>query len=110
MKNNEEQPVWLAEPVFECEADEESPEGEYPITVKDAVAQSYNMTFVAGTLTVTAPMPSSLHQPSTFNPPLDLWSLARQEPSTTYNLQGQRVGKNYKGITLSDGKKKVIRK
>ena len=111
LKNNEEQPVWLAEPVFECEADEESPEGEYPITVKDAVAQSYNMTFVAGTLTVTAPMPSSLHLlPSTFHHPLDLWSLARQEPSTTYNLQGQRVGKNYKGITVSDGKKKVIRK
>ena len=46
-------PVWLTEPTFVCEADEQSPEGEYPITVSQAVAESYEMTFVPGVLSVT---------------------------------------------------------
>ena len=50
--NDETVPVWLEEPVFTCEATIDSPEGEYPITVT-AMAESYKLTFVAGTLTVT---------------------------------------------------------
>ena len=51
--NDEMVPVWLEEPVFTVEADETSAPGEYPITVT-AVAESYELTFNAGVLTVTA--------------------------------------------------------
>ena len=50
--NDETTPVWTQEPVFTVEADETSKPGEYPITVT-AVAESYELTFVAGVLTVT---------------------------------------------------------
>ena len=50
--NEETVPVWLKEPVFTVEADETSEPGEYPITVT-AVAESYELTFVAGVLVVT---------------------------------------------------------
>ncbi|MBQ9356058.1 MAG: C10 family peptidase [Prevotella sp.] len=57
--NDELLPVWTEAPVFYCEADEYSPAGDYPITVT-ATAESYNMTFVAGTLTVTPPTTTSV--------------------------------------------------
>ena len=41
------------EPVITTEATEDSPVGEYAITVASGSAQSYNMTFVPGVLTVT---------------------------------------------------------
>ena len=46
-------PAWLDAPVFVTIADENSPAGEYPIMVESATAESYNFTFVPGTLTVT---------------------------------------------------------
>ena len=46
-------PAWLEAPVFVTSADETSPAGEYPIMVESATAESYNMTFVPGVLTVT---------------------------------------------------------
>lgn len=49
---NETVPVWTEEPQFSCEANESSEPGQYPITCT-AKAESYNISFVAGTLTVT---------------------------------------------------------
>ena len=46
-------PAWLDAPVFVTTADENSPAGEYPIMVESATAESYNFTYVPGTLTVT---------------------------------------------------------
>ncbi len=49
----DEVPAWLVEPVITTEATEDSPVGKYAITVASGSAQSYNMTFVPGVLTVT---------------------------------------------------------
>lgn len=94
--NNETVPVWTVEPVFTCEADENSPVGEYPITVT-AQAESYKLTFVAGTLTVT----KSTTGINTLN--VERGTLN----GGYYNLAGQRVGQPGKGIYISNGKKFV---
>ena len=75
-------PVWLEEPVFETTADENSPVGEYPITVKSAVAESYNLTFIAGTLTIT-----EATGPRVVTPPSDL-------QTEEWLLTGQRYDPN----------------
>ena len=75
-------PVWLEEPVFETTADENSPVGEYPITVKSAVAESYNLTFIAGTLTIT-----EATGPRVVTPPVDL-------QTEEWLLTGQRYDPN----------------
>ena len=51
----EQSPVWAEQPVITTTANENSPVGEYPIVVESGMAESYNMTFVEGTLTVTTP-------------------------------------------------------
>jgi hypothetical protein len=70
-------PAWLEEPVFETTADENSPVGEYPITVKSA-----NLTFIAGTLTIT-----EATGPRVVTPPADLqteeWLLTGQRYDPT---------------------------
>jgi hypothetical protein len=48
-------PDWISTPVFTTTADELSQPGDYPITVESASAQSYNVTFIQGTLTITDP-------------------------------------------------------
>ena len=94
-------PVWLEEPIFETTADENSPVGEYPIIVKSATAESYNFSFIAGTLTVT-----EATGPRVVTPPADLqteeWLLTglRYDPteytidatqSLNIGIQGQDV-------------------
>ena len=44
----------LKQPVVECDATINSPVGDYEIRVSGAEAQNYEMTYVAGTLTVKA--------------------------------------------------------
>ena len=94
--NNETVPVWVEEPVFTCEADETSPAGEYPITVT-AKAESYNLTFVAGTLTVTSPTGITTVK----NDPKD--------NTVVYDLSGRRVTNTtqHKGVYIRNGKKYV---
>lgn len=93
-------PVWLEEPVITTTADEDSPEGDYPIIVESAVAESYNFTFVAGTLTVT---------PSTATGITDV-TTSTDESRKMYTLDGRQVvGKPQKGIYVVDGKKKVVK-
>ena len=92
--NNETVPVWTVEPVFTCEATEDSPVGEYPITVT-AEAESYKLTFVAGVLTVTE---------STTN---GISTVSREKITNNryYNLAGQRVEQPSKGLYIRNGKK-----
>ena len=52
LKNGETEPVWTVAPVFICEADETSPAGTYTITVEGGEAESYNISFTSGKLTV----------------------------------------------------------
>lgn len=95
----DEVPVWLEAPVITTIADEDSPEGEYPIIVESAVAESYNFTFVAGTLTVT---------PSTVTGITEL-TTSSLDSHKIYTLDGRQVkGKPQKGIYVVDGKKMVV--
>ena len=94
-------PVWLETPVFVTTADETSPAGDYPIMVESAAAESYNMTFVPGVLTVTV---------STAINGIDA---AQRQQSVYYTLGGSRVeGATRAGIYLmrqSNGKVKKVR-
>ena len=94
-------PVWLEIPVFVTTADETSPAGDYPIMVESATAESYNMTFVPGVLTVTV---------STAINGIDA---AQRQQSVYYTLGGSRVeGATRAGIYLmrqSNGKVKKVR-
>ena len=92
--NNETIPVWKVEPVFTCEATEDSPVGEYPITVT-AEAESYKLTFVAGVLTVT--------ESTTGVRQIENGELRME--NSFYNLAGQRVEQPSKGLYIRNGKK-----
>ena len=96
--NDEVVPVWLEEPVFTCEADENSPEGEYPITVT-ATAESYKLTFVAGTLTVT----------SSTTGIVSVNADAKAKSDVIFDLSGRRVSESAmnKGLYIRNGKKLV---
>ena len=96
--NDDVVPVWLVEPVFTTEADENSPVGEYPITVT-ATAESYKLTFVAGVLTVI-PSTSGITSVNTSNVEKD---------ATIYDLSGRRVSESTmnKGLYIRNGKKLV---
>ena len=52
-KNGETNEVLTVQPTFVCDADENSKPGTYPIYVKDAGSPNYEITYLAGTLTVT---------------------------------------------------------
>lgn len=52
LKHNETVPAWEQEPTFETTATTQSNVGNYPVSLKNAVAVNYNITPVEGTLTV----------------------------------------------------------
>ena len=52
LKNNESVPVWVKEPVISTSANSSSKVGIYPITIIDAEAKNYELSFRAGNLTV----------------------------------------------------------
>ena len=53
-KNNETSAVLTKQPTVSCSATKDSPAGDYPVTVSGAEAQNYEISYVAGTLTITA--------------------------------------------------------
>lgn len=52
LKNNEIVPEWVSAPELETHANKQSPVGEYPITIKNAIATNYNVTTSDGVLTI----------------------------------------------------------
>ena len=98
--NGETVPTWIEEPVFTVEADETSEPGEYPITVT-AVAENYELTFVAGILTVTGD-PTGVRQVSTDGTAAD---------GKTYMLDGRVANGTApsKGIYIKNGKKVILK-
>lgn len=91
-------PAWLEEPQFVTDADEDSPAGEYTITVS-AEPESYVMTFKEGKLTVKAkPIPDAI---------VEVQRAASSVPA--YNLQGQRVDASRHGLYIQNGKKVVVK-
>ncbi|MCH5310648.1 MAG: C10 family peptidase [Prevotella sp.] len=98
--NDETVPVWIEEPVFTVDADETSEPGEYPITVT-AVAESYELTFEAGVLTITEAT-TGVHLTT-----VDDLS-AKNE---VFTLDGRRVNGTTlsKGVYIKNGKKYVVK-
>ena len=97
--NDDEAPVWLTEPVFSTTADIDSPAGTYPIVVESADAESYELTFVAGTLTITEATTAITNV-----------SANAAEGHSYHDLSGRRVAQpQHKGIYISNGKKYVVR-
>ena len=52
-KGDEDNSVLLKMPIATCTATQDSPVGEYPVTVSGAEAQNYDISYLAGTLVVT---------------------------------------------------------
>ncbi len=54
-KNNETKDVLTKQPMVSCQANEDSPPGEYTVTVSGAEATNYQIQYIEGKLTVTEP-------------------------------------------------------
>ena len=61
-KNNETDAVLTTKPTVTCAATNDSPAGNYDITVSGAVAGNYEISYVAGTLTIETP-PTPMPEP-----------------------------------------------
>ena len=102
-RNRETSEVFIQQPVATCEADENSPAGEYEIIVSGGEAQNYTFTYVSGTLTITDAT--------------GIESIADNQQSTAngqyYDLQGRRVANSQKptakGLYIRGNKKVVVR-
>ena len=67
-KNNETDAVLTTKPTVTCAATKDSPAGTYDITVSGAVAGNYEISYVAGTLTIeVAPTPMPEPKGTTFD-------------------------------------------
>ena len=88
----------IAQPVAECDADENSPAGEYEIRVGGGEALNYSFVYVNGTLTVEG-IADAVEQVETDGDGHD---------AVIYDLQGRRLGQEpLKGVYIKDGKKLV---
>ena len=92
----ETEPTWLTEPVLTCEADENSPAGEYPITVVGGKAENYDIDYVPGVLTVKR-SPTAIQSVTA----------DKRMPSAVYDLQGRKVTNAQHGVYIRNGKKIV---
>lgn len=82
-------------PVARTTATPSSPAGTYPITVSGGEAQNYALTYGQGTLTIEEKEVDGVSSVK-----------ADEQPnSATYNLAGQKVNAQYKGIVIRNGKK-----
>lgn len=90
------EPVWTVQPDITTTATVRSKPGEYMIYVRSGEAESYNMVFLPGKLTVKA-RPSAISDVTT--------AADRQAPA--YNLQGQRMQSARRGISIVGGRKVV---
>lgn len=97
-RNKETASVLTKQPVITCDATAESPVGDYDIIVSGAEAQNYEITYVNGVLTVTAP--TGISEISTPN----------SQSSTLYDIQGRKVKMPQRGIYIKNKRKVVVRK
>lgn len=98
-RNRENASVLLKQPVISCSATQDSPAGEYPITVSGAEAQNYVFTYVDGTLTIVAPVGVTA-------PTSDGGDDGSQP---VFDLQGRRVVQPRSGIYIRGHRKVVVR-
>lgn len=91
------EPVWLTPPTIYTNANEQSLPGTYVIYANSGEAESYEVTFLSGKLTVTAaPEPDAISNITTDTV---------DQPA--FNLQGQRVNQTVRGLYIIGGKKVV---
>lgn len=82
-KNNETDAVLTTKPTVTCAATKDSPAGTYDITVSGAVAGNYEISYVAGTLTIeAAPTPMPEPKGTTFD--VDTDDSATKEVKATF--------------------------
>ena len=89
--------AFTTKPQATTTATKSSPAGTYPITVSGGEAQNYALTYEQGTLTIEEKEVDGVSSVK-----------ADEQPNTsTYNLAGQKVNAQYKGIVIRKGKKVV---
>ena len=87
--------AFTTKPVAKTTATPSSAAGTYPITVSGGEAQNYSLTYGQGTLTIEEKEVDGVSSVK-----------ADEQPNTaTYNLAGQKVNAQYKGIVIRNGKK-----
>ena len=87
--------AFTTKPVAKTTATPSSAAGTYPITVSGGEAQNYALTYGQGTLTIEEKEVDGVSSVK-----------ADEQPnSATYNLAGQKVNAQYKGIVIRNGKK-----
>ena len=89
--------AFTTKPVAKTTATQSSAAGTYPITVSGGEAKNYALTYGQGTLTIEEKEVDGISSVK-----------ADEHPnSATYNLAGQKVNAQYKGIVIRNGKKVV---
>ena len=83
-------------PEAKTKATSKSPAGTYPIRVSGGEAQNYALTYGEGTLTIEKKEADGISSVKT-----------TEEPNAVYNLAGQKVNAQYKGIVIQNGRKVV---
>ncbi|MBQ9363076.1 MAG: leucine-rich repeat protein [Bacteroidaceae bacterium] len=100
-KNNDKAESLVQQPICECDAQPDSPAGEYEIRVYGAESPNYDITYVFGTLTVDVSTGIAALQGT------------HPDASAVYDLQGRKVSDSSawaalpKGIYIVGGKKVV---
>ena len=101
-KNNETSQVLTKQPAITTTATSSSEPGEYDITISGAEAQNYDISYVAGKLTITASDGIKV--------------VSFEHPVSVFNLSGHKVRSNVtsleglpKGVYIINGKKVAIK-
>ena len=101
-KNNETSQVLTKQPAITTTATSSSEPGEYDITISGAEAQNYDISYVAGKLTITASD--------------GIKEISLEHPVSVFNLSGHKVRSNVtsleglpKGVYIINGKKVAIK-
>ncbi len=95
-KNGEDDRVLTQKPQATTTATSQSPIGEYSIVITGGQAVNYDFIYEDGVFTIT--MSDGIKA---------VQHVARKDSG--YNLQGMRVGRNYKGIVVVNGKKIYVK-
>ena len=96
-RNREKAEVLTKLPVIECDANEQSPAGEYEIRVSGAEAQNYEFTYVSGKLTIIN------------STGISTTPAISESEGDVYDMQGRRVKTPQRGIYIKNKKKVMIK-
>ena len=95
-RNKESVNVLIKMPTLKCEANINSPAGEYPIVISGGEAQNYVFEYENGILTITDPVGIKSVE-------------ADDDNAVLYDMQGRRIDNPKKGLYVKGNKKVVIK-